>query len=231
MKALFLALGKVAALLVMVMASLVGLVRALPYDRSEADELQAFLFPAGCRPPCVMGMTPDVTTWQEANVILDGYAARDWIRRDARDQSDDAGTGAIVWTWNKASFPFDYSTRARSGSSVTNIIMFDDDIINSINVSTSASYGDIRLMLGRPSTLILTDVPQLLSVRYSGLRADYNFDGLPCRRYPSPIFEMPTDLVFRAGADDSLTPPRPMRQHELMRWFRTMNRLRPMPCR
>jgi hypothetical protein len=118
----------------------ISLIHMLPYN---APQLHVFLTPPeGCPMPCFMGIRPGVTTYDEALTILEGHS---WVERVEATPHD--AISIMQWTGKQPDFidtniPVDLRF-SQSGT------------VYDIDVHTTLSAGDVRLLLGTPSALKL----------------------------------------------------------------------------
>jgi hypothetical protein len=204
MKALLATLLKCALVLTLLTAALVGAVRALPYDRSREEGRRDFLFPAGCAPPCVMGMTPGVTTWEDTRQRVDEFDARGWINHDGFFENGGSTDAMMFWQWNTSpEFPYGYDTRAGRDFDLTNWVTFADGYVDTITIITNFTYSDVQFTFGRASDLLFYVALGQVTFRYEGLQATYDIGGRYCLHSKYPLFEMPTNLSFGRGAGTS----------------------------
>jgi hypothetical protein len=221
MNALLATLLKSALVLTMLIGVLVGAVRALPYNRSRDDDLKIFLFPAGCAPPCVMGITPGVTTGKDIDILLGSLEARGWIDGKDRAEIVDAMLphSEITWNWNADSFPYDYPLKAQYDLGFTNWVDVYDGIVVSVGLSINLTYGELRLLRDEPSGLLLAEEFQLLTAKYGNLQALYPLTRFSCLPYPHTFFDWPTLITTGNSADSAYGEPRPVKQGEFARWL------------
>jgi hypothetical protein len=231
MKSFLAIFAKAAVILLLLSAALTGLVRALPYDYSREDELRAILFPPGCAPPCLIGLTPDVSTREDAKVILNHYAARGWISVGTRTEIYDVTirNTEMIWSWNADSFPFDNPVRNRMSLTFRNTIDFYNGIVKGVGISTGVSYGELRLTSGEPSDLLLAERYQSLTARYGNLQAHYVLAGVSCQPYAHAFFDWPTVLTTSSETFLASTEQRAVSQSDFARWLKTVDAL-VVPC-
>lgn len=120
-------------------ASVIGLIHARPY---QDGSLEAFLSPPhDCPAPCWQGIRPGTTTVVEALDILESHP---WIARIIITERYGATRdGLIGWAWSEEP-PAPIDSRARGAMWV------DDDIVRSIRIPTTISFGALWLRLQRP---------------------------------------------------------------------------------
>jgi hypothetical protein len=149
--------GKVALLC----ALAVGAIRAQP--REDAAMRAMLTPPAGCAPPCFLGIRPGVTTRDEALAIL---RVHPWVK----DLMDD--TTGISWRWRDipqlGSLP--------DGSPSTPFlagILYKGDKVDRISMDTSIMWGDFLLLFGSPDQVSIENI-RAPSVAYHLFGAVYN---------------------------------------------------------
>jgi hypothetical protein len=231
MKALLTTFAKAAAALTVLTCALVGVVRVLPYDRSREDDLRAFLFPEGCAPPCVMGITPGVTTEDDIDLLLGDLEARGWIDATGRSEIVDAmlPLSEITWSWNANEFPYDYPLKAQYDLGFTNWVDVYDGLVVSAGLSVNVSYGELWLMRGDSSGLLLAEEFQILTAKYGNLQALYPLTRFSCLAYAHMFFDWPTLIATGDSADTTYGKPRPVSQGEFTRWLSARQGVLPCP--
>jgi hypothetical protein len=130
-----------AALLSVLFASAIGLIRAQPYDDSQ---LTAILEPPpDCPPPCFLGIRPGQTDVYDALGILRNH---DWVEAvDVTYYNRTAGAGVILWTWAE---PRPDWTRTLADA---NLQVFRESVV-AINLETVIPFGYIPLRYGETAT-------------------------------------------------------------------------------
>lgn len=117
------------ALLVMLFALAIALIRAQPYD--DSDIRAFFTPPPGCEPPCWQGIRPGVTTLSEANAVIQRYGILEGPPTIQR------------WEWNESKPVF---IRSRVGRLVAwNEIVYQVELPDVIGLS------DVLITFGRPA--------------------------------------------------------------------------------
>jgi hypothetical protein len=120
-------------LFVLLFVSMVGLIRAQPYDDGD---LRAFLFADTCTVPCFMGIQPGVTTTQEAYNLL---ARHPWV----------ADVTAHYWFSGPRSSLFSWSWSGQQptliNATAPGIFSTEDNIVDIIQVPTTITLGAMWL--------------------------------------------------------------------------------------
>jgi hypothetical protein len=130
---------KAAAVLTILFAACVALIRAQPYDDTQ---LRAFFTPSGnCPRPCFMGIRPGVSTVEEAMAILE---AHDWIAGVNRyEATDGRGVTSLTAAWSGAQPDFiDSSEELWLG--------VEDNTVQGVFVSTRIPLARTWLLFGVP---------------------------------------------------------------------------------
>jgi hypothetical protein len=216
---------KVAALLLILTNGLLGVMRALPYDRSREDEIRAFLFPLGCEPPCVMGMSPGVTTWPQAQAVVDTFRARGWLVRQVSTDVAPAAYGSteMTWNWTAEHSRLDRPSQDPLRLSFRNTVVFQNGVVALVAVSTSVSYGELWLTRGAPSDLLLSERSQSLIALYGTLQAQYIISGVSCAPYQHALFDWPTVITTRSEPLTTSVLERSVSRSDVVRWLRTLD--------
>lgn len=155
---------RVATRLTLLLLMPILLIRARPYDSSM---LRAALMPAGCAPPCFMGLRPGETTLKEAIRFFERLPHAHFVVQRPVDFNVSDDTAILYWR--------------QDGSPINGSLNFDDGQLREIMVQGLHLY-EIWLALGEPDSgqmameLIDTGSPSLFSrptahiVYYSGYK-------------------------------------------------------------
>src|SRR5215213_7994285 len=216
---------KVAALLLILTNGLVGLARALPYDRSREDEIRAFLFPVGCEPPCVIGMTPGVTTWPQAQALINGFQSQGWLVRQVSTDVAPAAYGSteMTWNWTVERSPLDRSAQPDPlRLNFRNTVVFQNGVVTLVGSATSVSYGALWLTHGNPSDFLLAEDHQSMIVFYGVLQARYVFGGVSCAPSERVLYDWPTVITTSSQPLTSFEQERALSRGSFVRWLRRL---------
>jgi hypothetical protein len=125
--------------LTLLFTSLIGLIGARPY---QDEGFEDFLTPSpDCPAPCWQGIRPGTTTAAEALDILETHPWIDHVIMTERYGA--THDGFIGWAWNSAP-PAPIDSRARGAMWVEN------EIVRSVRIPTTISFGTLWLRLHRP---------------------------------------------------------------------------------
>lgn len=130
---------KVTAVLTILFAVCIALIRTQPYDDTQ---LRAFFAPPGnCPRPCFMGIRPGITTVEEAMAILEVH---EWIAGVNRyEATDGRGVTALTAAWSGVQPGFiDADEELWLG--------VEDNIVQRLIVPTRIPLAHIRLLFGVP---------------------------------------------------------------------------------
>lgn len=128
---------RAAALLSLLLLTLVTVIRAQPYDDTQ---LRRFLLPPdGCAAPCFLGAQPGAAV----DPAVADLAAHDWVA----EVSESADFYDIAWSGMQPNF-------VNAGGS--NYLFAPLDRVMLIRLQTRLRLGDIMLALGRPDSVFLS---------------------------------------------------------------------------
>jgi hypothetical protein len=221
--------ARAAAVLTLLICALVGGVRLLPYDRSHEEALRAFLFPEGCAPPCVMGITPGVTTEDEVQTIVDNFDKAGLIDHDNySSRVVNAGDySLIMWIWNPSPiFPYADATQNYS-----NVVTFVNKSVESIYINSGLTYSEVQLMFGRSSDILFDEEDQAVIYQYDGFRATYNLHQLYCFDSQYRLLKLESNFSFAQSFERSEEGTRSVSLGYLIHWQKNVPRiLKPYVC-
>jgi hypothetical protein len=216
---------KVSLAMALLTVALVGAARAVPIDQNHIEELRAFLFPPACETPCLMGIRPGVTTFAEAEAVLD---ATGWVRqKDFTIFSAESAT--INWLWNKRTFPYFTDRPTSSFYTQPNSITLFNGIVTSVRIETNLTHGEAMLMMGQSDqTYYLSGYSMGASAGdfvglYDRLTVRTNVMTL-CPPYYDSLLRAPTALELRANVDSDAGMRifgTQMSSRELVIWLRS----------
>lgn len=150
---------KLALIPTLIFAALISLIRAQPYDDSE---LREFLTPPqGCPAPCFMGIRPGVTTVDEAVAILERH---EWVGQIAFSNYRN-----MTWMWNGKQ-PSILTNNISGGS-----IVFNNELVDLVTVSTSFQLGYIALALPSEHYLLVPNMDRDLMVQINDWQNNIQF--------------------------------------------------------
>jgi hypothetical protein len=196
--------ARATATLTLLLCLLIIVVRVLPYDRSREEALRAFLFTPGCEPPCVMGITPGVTTREDMRAIVNDFDAKGWIKQDGYFENGDDNYYFIMWRWNMSpSFHYGYDVPNTEDHYLSNAITVDGRYVDVVQIITNFTYSDVQFMFGKASTLSFNEAYKRLTIQYSHFQATYFLDDLYCINSTSALFSQPSFLAFGRELDTS----------------------------
>jgi hypothetical protein len=121
--------------LFIVFAAVIVLIRAHPYSSGELRE--SFAPPAGCSVPCFMDVQPGVTAGAEARRRLVDHG---WVEITQSFNSELTQFIYLQWRGDQ----YDWIDREKLAS-----VKVEDGIIQSINIPTRISLGDVWLAFGK----------------------------------------------------------------------------------
>lgn len=110
--------------------AMILLIRTQPYDDVV---LREFVLSPECSAPCVMGMRPGITPAEQAPEILQQHP---WVAQIILQPN-----GILMWEWNGTQPDFLDDVQ---------YVSFRDEVVDSIYISTRATLGQFRLLLGQP---------------------------------------------------------------------------------
>lgn len=121
------------------------IIRALPHDDHALREL---LLPEGCPAPCFMGIRPGITTMDEAVALLE---ANSWVGHIEKEAYGPNNT--VIWTWNDR---VPGQIIPEGGGRIWIPQNSEQQLVDSITISSLSQLGELYALLGRPDTETLT---------------------------------------------------------------------------
>ena len=177
------------AMLVVLLAGAVLLIRAQPDDVSRAMAL--LQTDADCAAPCFMGIVPEQTTLTELD---DLFSQHPWIGDYQMNRGMAWGTGLLVWEW--ADPPADLIDRSRTGTA-----WIEDSIVYWLKIPTRLTFGEIWLALETP-TRGLTQPTALFppitlhTATFDDVRVNL---ALTCPLRRQKLWRTPVDVLYGSG--------------------------------
>lgn len=173
-------LYKPVLILVASFTALIGLIRTQPYHGGELD---AFLHPPdACKMPCWQGIRPGETTLDETLSLLNAHP---WVKDIVvYEQVYTQGIGFIRWRWSGQQ-PEIINSQYRGNLFLIN------SVVQTISIPTSASFGDVWLLLDRPGKGIVS----LGGVTRSRQQAVYRASHQAVYEYPQGVLNAQSVLT------------------------------------
>jgi hypothetical protein len=131
-----------------IMALLMLALVALRAGPADDEGLKSLLFPSTCSTPCFIGIQPGVTAIGDARALLENHP---WVMEvelvfagpDAIIENRD---GRLHWRWNGRQ-PVPLKTPFLEAGE----IVAEHGVVQSVKVTTAVPFGDVWLVLGRPT--------------------------------------------------------------------------------
>jgi hypothetical protein len=179
---------------VTVFTVLIGMIGAQPYHNPE---LEALLFPADCRTPCVLGVYPGMTV-TEAKAALRKHP---WVRTVETDDIHDR-VYSVWWTWNGTQPAFLNNRPSIELGDHGGVVRTRGGEVQAVTLRSNLSLGELRLVLGRAAVVGITGIAFGNAAFFS---IDYPRDGVSaqpfvhCPAHLWTFWQTTSDLTWSAN--------------------------------